>query len=164
MPEKSEYTIILSSSEDEDAGSGLWVKNLLYALTYEDHKVVVSLTGWLTEEVITAAQMLLLQHFPNMSGLQPPTLQEVLGFQVHSRKFVQIIHVRNSHWCVVSTVHCENGAVNVYGSLYSSVLSKTIHLIASMTSSSAAKLVVRMTDVEKQSDRIVLAIAYAFDI
>ena len=39
----------------------------------------------------------------------------------------------NNHWCVVSTVGCENGAVNVYDSLYSSVSSKTIHLIASMT-------------------------------
>lgn len=93
--------------------------------------------------------MLLLQHFPNMLGLQPPPLQEVLGFQVHSWEFVQIINVRNNHWCVVSTVGCENGAVNVYDSLYSSVSNKTMHLIASMTSSSAAKLVVRMMDVEK---------------
>ena len=167
LPEKSEYAIILSSSEDEDVGCGMWIKNLLYALTHDDQRVVVSPTGWLTDKVIAAAQMLLLQHFPNMLGLQPPTLQEVLGFQVHSREFVQIIHVRNNHWCVVSTVGCENGAVNVYDSLYSSVSSKTIHLIASMTSSSAAKLVVRMMDVEKQSngsDCGVLAIAYAFDI
>ena len=71
-----------------------------------------------------------------MLGLQPPTLQEVLGFQVHSREFVQIIHVINNHCCVVSTVGCENGAVNVYNSLYSSVSSKTIHFIASMTYSS----------------------------
>ena len=74
---------------------------------------------------------------------------------------------RNNHWCVVSTVGCQNGAINVYDNLYSSVSSKTIHLIASMTSSSAAKLVVRMMDVEKQSngsDCGVLAIAYAFDI
>ena len=111
-------------------GCGLWVINLLYALTYDDQKVVVSPTGWLTDKVIAAAQMLLLQHYPNMLGLQPPTLQEVLGFQVHSREFVQIIHVKNNHWCVVSTVGCENEAVNVYDSLYSSVSSKTIHLIA----------------------------------
>ena len=94
LSKKSEYAIILSSSEEEDVGCGMWVKNVLYALTYDDQKVVVSPTGWLTDKVITAAQMLLLQHFPNMLGLQPPTLQEVLGFQVHSREFV---HVRNNH-------------------------------------------------------------------
>ena len=167
LPDKSEHTIILSSSEDVDVGCGMWVKNVLYTLTHADQKVVVSPTGWLTDNVITASQMLLLQHFPNMSGLQPPTLQEVLGFQVHSREFVQIIHVRNNHWCVVSTVGCENGAVNVYDSLYSTVSSKTIHLIASLICSSAAKLVIKMMDVEKQSngsDCGVLAIAYTFDI
>ena len=117
LPEKSEYAIILSSSEDEDVGCGVWVKNLLYALTYDDQKVFVSPTGWLTGKVTT------------------------VGF--------------------------ENEAVNVYDSLYSSVSSKTIHLNASMTSSSAAKLVVRMMNAEKQSngsDCGVLAIAYAFDI
>ena len=90
LSKKSEYTIILSSfSEDEDVGCGMWVNNLLYPLTHDDQKVVVSPTGWLTDKVIATAQMLLLQHFPNVLGLQPPTLQEVLGFQVHSREFVQ---------------------------------------------------------------------------
>ena len=78
-----------------------------------------------------------------------------------------MIHVRNNHWCVVSTVGCENGVVNVYDSLYPSVSEKTITLIASMVFTSLPKLVVRMMDVEKQSngaDCGVLAIAYVFDI
>ena len=41
----------------------------------------------------------------------------------------------------MSNVGCENGVVNVYDSLYSSVASKTITLIASMVSTSASKLV-----------------------
>ena len=56
--------------------------------------------------------------FPDMAGLQPPVLQRVFSFQVHSGEFVQIVHVRNNHWCVVSTVRCETGAVHVYDSLY----------------------------------------------
>ena len=52
--------------------------------------MVVSPIGWLTDKVITAAQMLLLQHFPNMLGLQPPTLQEVVGFQVDCEHDLQL--------------------------------------------------------------------------
>ena len=39
------------------------------------------------------------QFFPNMAGLQPPILQKVSAFHVHSGEFVQI---KKSHWCVVS--------------------------------------------------------------
>ena len=40
----------------------------------------------------------------------------------------------------------------MYDSLYSSVSDSTTHLIASMVSSSASNLVVRMMDVERQSN------------
>ena len=167
VPMFSESIVVSSASEGEDTGHNMWVKNELYSLTHNDQKVVTSRSGWLTDEVISAAQMIMLQYFPSMSGLQPPTLQKVFAFQVHSGEFVQIIHIRNNHWCVVSTVGCESGVVNVYDSLYTSVSDKTIHLIASMVSSSSSKLEIRMMDVAKQlnsSDCGVLAIAYAFDI
>ena len=101
-----------------------------------------------------------------MADLQPPPLQKFFPFDVHCGEFVQIINVRNNHWCVVSTVGCEKGLVNVYDSLYSSVSDSTTHLIASVVSSSASNLV-RMMDVERQSngsDCGVLAVAYIFDI
>ena len=109
----------------------------------------------------------MLQYFPGMSGLQPPTLQEVCVFQVHTGEFVQIVNIRNKHWCVVSSVGCDSEVVNVYDSLYSSVSNKTIHLIASMVYSSSSTLEVRMMDVAKQSnssDCGILSIAYAFDV
>ena len=92
-----------------------------------------------------------------MAGLQ---LQKVCAFQVHSGEFVQIIHVRNNHWCVVSTVGCETGAVHVYDSLYKQ---ETVRLIASLVNSPCSELKVTMMDVEKH-DCGVLAIAYAFDL
>ena len=100
-----------------------------------------------------------------MSGLQPPTLQEVCAFQVHTEEFVQIVNIRNKHWCIVSSVGCDSGVVNVYDSLCSSVSNKTIHLIASMWF--IATLEVRMMNVAKQSnssDCGILSIAYAFDL
>ena len=102
-----------------------------------------------------------------MAGLQPPVLQKVLQFHVHSGEFVQIVHVRNNHWCVVSTVGCESGVIHVYDSLYRSVSRETLSLIASMVYSPSSELKITMMDVEKQSngsDCGALGIAYAFDI
>ena len=164
IPSFTESILIPSSSEADDTGHDVWVNN---TLTHQDRKIIVSRSGWLTDKVITAAQMLMLQYFPGMSGLQPPTLQEVCAFQVHTKEFVQIVNIRNKHWCVVSSVGCVSGVVNVYDSLCSSVSNKMIHLIASMVYSSSSTLEVRTMDVAKQSnssDCGVLSIAYAFDL
>ena len=121
----------------------------------------------LTYNIVTAAQMLLLQFHPRMTGLQPPALQKVFAFHVHSGEFVQILHVRNSHWCVVSTVGCDSGVIHVYDSLYRTLSNDLVHLIASMVYNPLSELKIVMIDVEKQSngsDSGVLPIAYAFDI
>ena len=76
--------VISSASEEEHEVPDLWVNNGAYRLTHCDQEVVLSPTGWLTDEIICAAQMLLLQFFPNMAGLQPPILQKVLEVHVHS--------------------------------------------------------------------------------
>ena len=139
----------------------MWVNNGAYCLSHSDQEIVLSRRGWLTDKII---QILLLQFFPNMAGLQPPVLQKVFAFQVHSGEFVQIIHVRNNHWCVVSTVGCGTGA---YDSYYKTLSKETVRLIASLVNSPSSELRVTMMDVEKQSnssDCGVLAIAYAFDL
>ena len=77
------------------------------------------------------------------------------------------MHVRNSHWCVVSTVGCQSGVVRVYDSLYKTLSEETVHWIASMVHVPSSNLIIVMMDVEKQSngsDCGVLAIAYVFDI
>ena len=77
------------------------------------------------------------------------------------------LYVRNSHWCVVSNVGCDDGVVNYYDSLYPAVSSATMRTIASLIFSPAKELVVKILDVGKQSnssDCGVYAIAFAFDI
>ena len=80
---------------------------------------------------------------------------------------MQIIHVGNSHWCVVSTVSCEPGVIRVYDSLYRTVSKETARVIASLVYSQSSDLKITVMDVGKQSnlsDCGVFAIAYAFDI
>ena len=87
-------------SEEESEAPVMWVNNGAYCLSHSDQQIVLSRSGWLTDNIIHAAPILLLQFPPGMAGLQPPVLQKVFAFQVHSGEFVQIIHVRNNHWCV----------------------------------------------------------------
>ncbi len=167
VPSSHESTVISSASEEESEAPELWVNNGAYSLSRSDEGIILSPKRWLTDKIISAAQMLLLQFYPDMAGLQPPVLQKVFAFQVHSGEFVQIVHVRKSHWCVVSTVGCECGVVRVYDSLYKTLSKDLVHLIASMVYSPLSELKIVSMDVEKQSngsDCGVLAIAYAFDI
>ena len=80
---------------------------------------------------------------------------------------MQIIHVGGSHWCTLSNLGCSEGEVKVYDSLYPSVSTATLRVIASLMFSTASQLVVRMMDVGRQSngsDCGVLAIAFAYDV
>ena len=121
-------SIVISLASEENEAPNLWVNNGAYTLSHCDRGVILSARGWLTDNIICAA---LLQFFPNIAGM-PPLVLQVCAFQVHSGEFVQIVHVGNNHWCVVSTVGCESGAVYVYDSLYKSLTKELIHLIVSM--------------------------------
>ena len=156
-----------STSSDEMSTDGtMWVHNSVYFLTNDDKQIILSPSAWLNDSIISAAQTLMLQHFPLMSGLQPPILQHAWGFDVHRGDFVQILHVHNNYWSVVSNIGCED-VVKYYDSMYPSVSSKTMQLIANLVFTPASELEVRIMDVGQQSngsDCGVLAIAFAFDI
>ena len=159
------------SEEPDDgcmsAGDRTWLKNELYTLNNKERETIESPFGWLNDNVISAAQMLLLQQFPHMSGLQPPTLAQAMAFQVHRGEFVQILCIQGNHWCTVSSVGCDDGVVNVYDSMYSSVSFTTIYVIASLLFTSTLKLKIRMMDVGRQTNGSncgVLSIAFAYDI
>ena len=162
LPQLPDSILIDSDSEGEYTDS-IWIGGVLYSLFYKDWEVVLSPNGWLTDNIIMAAQKIAIQHYPNMQGLQPVSLQKVNAFGVHTEEFVQIINIRNCHWCVVSTVGCDKGVVNVFDSLYPSVSDSTMNVIARLMYILESGLEVRMTDVEQQlnsSDCGVLAIAY----
>ena len=172
---KSPFAVVDLTGDSEEPDDGcvsggdhVWLKNELYMLNDEERETIESPSGWLNDNIISAAQMLLLQQFPLMSGLQPPTLAQAMAFQVHMGEFVQILCVGGCHWCTISNVGCDDGFVNVYDSMYCSVSSTTINvIIASLLFTSSPKPVIRMMDVGRQtngSDCGVLSIAFAYDI
>ena len=76
----------------------------------------------------------------------------MFAFQVHSGEFVQIVHVSNNHWALVSTVGCQRGFVHVYDSPRKTVTKDTVYLIASMVHVLSSDLKIVMMDVAKQSN------------
>ena len=118
--------LIQEDSDTVSVSSNDWTCNPLYTLTSTNREEVLSASGWLSDRVIEAAQLLILQQFPHVSGLQNPILQQTLTFQVHRGEFVQIINVRNNHWCTVSNIGCGEGEVKVYDSMYPSVSTGTV--------------------------------------
>ncbi len=103
-----------------------------------------------------------------MGGLQPPTLQQVRGYKANTGQFVQIIHIGNNHWSVVSNIDCPDGTIRLYDTLHTKKLSpSTIQIIADLVLPSGSKLEIQIMDVQRQSDGHicgVLAIAIAFDL
>ena len=149
------------------ASDGREIETPIYSLSSADISTIDTPTGWLNDKVITASQNLLLQHFPSIEGLQPPTLQQVRGFRVQRSEFVQVLNVHNRHWYVVSSIGCVPGQVKVYDTMYRKVQETTIPIIASLVYSSLPTLIIHMMDVGPQSnghDCGVLAIAIAYDL
>ena len=120
------------TDEDGAVEDGAEIQTPLYTLLTTDMNTIHDRYGWLNDNVIAASQKLLLQHFPQIGGLQLTTLQQVRGFVVHRSEFVQIINVDSAHWCVVSNIDCKQGEVNIFDTMYTEVQSSSIPIIASL--------------------------------
>ena len=75
--------------EDASVMEEYWLRSL--GLLLEDRQCLRK-GGWLTDRVINAGQVLLKTDYPQIGGLQPTTLGEVLGFTSQDSVFVQVIH------------------------------------------------------------------------
>ena len=81
-------TVVNLTEDSQDVSLGAWslaggirLHNALYSLALVNKEEVLSPSGWLSVSVIAAAQLIILQEFPQLSGLQNPVLQENLSFQ-----------------------------------------------------------------------------------
>ena len=126
VPECSDSNVLSSASAGENEASELWMNNGAYSLSHNDKSIILSTRGWLTDNIISAAQMLLLQSFPGISRLKPPAELSFWVSSMVSGEVVQNVHVRGSHWCVVSTMGCETCVVRVYDHRYYSIYGTTV--------------------------------------
>ena len=120
---------------------------------------------WLNDNHISAAQYLLKQQHPDVSGLEPPILQYTQTFDVHgSREFVQCLNLANNHWIMVSTVGCVPGVVNLYDSLNLGLSTSIKRTIASLVHTDKPTITIQRAPLQMQkggSDCGLFAIASA---
>ena len=95
------------------------------ALTKDDLAILAK-NGWLTDNIINAAQALLKQQYPHINGLQNVVLGFTLGYIGQTEEFVQILHTGRGHWVTVSTIGCKDGDINIFDSFPPA---PTIHLL-----------------------------------
>ena len=165
--ERSMIDLTEVSEQPIEKEDKIWIQNPLYILHESDRKLITSSSGWLNDKIITASQLLLAQHFPGIDGLQPPTLEQINGFQVHTGKYVQFLNVRRNHWIFVSNLGCKEDVVYVYDTMYSSLPASTVDTVARLAFCSSSALTIKMVDVDHQknsSDCGVLCLAIAFDL
>ena len=92
----TEDSAVLSSDE---GSSNTWLSTALYTLHADKKQEILSPDGWLSDTVIKAAQLLILQEFPHIAGLQDPAVHKSLSFQILTvvTPAVQLLQIQEVH-------------------------------------------------------------------
>ena len=80
----------------------VWIPLNSGLVLYQEDRRIISDGEWLSDLHISAAQTLLKQQFPHVSGLQDPTLSQTQAFDTQSGEFVQVLHTAGCHWVAVA--------------------------------------------------------------
>ncbi|XP_064388500.1 uncharacterized protein LOC135336575 [Halichondria panicea] len=107
---------------------------------------IISEGGQLTDLHMEYAQKLLKKQFPHINGLQPTVCLTRTTCNDGPKKTLssnqlQIVHTRGNHWIVVSAIDCEEGVVNVYDSLYETIVGATREIILNIFQASLINMV-----------------------
>ena len=103
----------VSPASSNPPSPGRWLPN--HHLDTDDKEICEN-GGWLTDKHVKAAQDLLKQQFPDVSGLQPTIYGQTGQRDIMAGKGVQILNESNSHWLCVSTIGCQKDDVSIYDS------------------------------------------------
>jgi hypothetical protein len=139
---------------DELASAGeesVWVWVGDTKLTQDDKKILTS-GEWLTDNHIHAAQVLLKQQYPHISGLHHPILHRTKTYDVlKDQEFVQCVNLGSNHWITISTVGCDAAVINVYDSLNLRLPKSVKTLIADLMHTSCPSIRVNYINVQYQN-------------
>lgn len=94
----------------------------------------------LTDLSINSTQKMLKRQFPKLNGLNSTLLQQKNSTQVYSPDCLQIIHSRQSHWIVATTVSCNNNEVIVYDSMFRGLDANTERILYNLFNTRIVKI------------------------
>lgn len=153
LAEKSERTAVVDltvTSARAVQKRNPWIVLAEGLTLYEDDCTTISKGGWLTDCHIHAAQILLKEQFPHISGMQAPTLAECQAFDLQPGEFVQILNVDQSHWLCVARIGSLVDKIQVYDSLYQSLPMAVKECVAGIVSTQNHALTFQYMNVQRQ--------------
>lgn len=130
-------------------GVEIWIQEL--SLSERDREILLNPAGLLTDTIINAAQMLLKQEFPSLSGLQSVACGLVMNFNIEPDEFVQILHNGQGHWLTISTIGTSHPVVHVYDSMYPSASTLVKAQIATILHTVYPTITLQFMDVQMQA-------------
>ena len=154
-------TLVLSNNKSEKIDADLlhivshndsacepWVKEL--NLFQKDMNILRSKKEWINDDIINAAQHLLKDINPALSGFQSTACGLVLNFNSETREFVQILYGEN-HWNVISSIGVPHGTVEIFDSMYTKLSDAIKMQIANIVYTSNPHITILFQNVQKQS-------------
>ena len=138
-----------------------WIEEL--NLLEEDREILLSPVGFLTDNIVDAAQMLLKQAF-STPGFQNVCCGLTMNFDIQHGEFVQILHDGFNHWFTVSTVGTSHPVIHVYDSMYSTTGTHSRAQIAALLHTESPVIPIQFMSVHMQAggcDCGLFAIAFA---
>ena len=128
--ENFDGNIVTMPKENQNTEVWLSLKNPAVTLSVQDKEAITS-GQQLNDLHILYGQCFLKHQFPGVQGLSCPLTQSRLQYDTE-KEFVQICHIRNNHWIVISNILSKPGVVHVFDSVYTDIDLNTEALICSM--------------------------------
>ena len=135
-----------------------WVKTGRTRLL-ASHRIMILSGEELDDAILTFAQKLLKKQFPSIGGLLNPLLQEKK--KLKGSQCLQLIHSRQNHWIVASTVDEVLDKVMVYDSLYDDVDDRTQTIIRKLFGATVVPEIAKIHKQQGVRDCGLFAIAFA---
>lgn len=120
-----------------------WTKGLS-----KDDKRILLDNEWLNDKLVNVGQELIQAAYPNVSGLQDPSLGQTLAFNVQKSEFIQVLHTGKGHWITITTIGCKRGYVDVYDSMPPSVTTALTHQVAALLLAETDSITLRYVHVD----------------
>ena len=139
-----------------------WIREL--NLLERDRDILLNPAGLLNDSIIDAAQKLLKQAFPALSGLQSVCCGLTMNFDIEPSEFVQVIHNGRGHWLTISTIRTSRPDIHVYDSMYPSAGTFVKAQIAALLHTESPAIRLQFMNVQMQAggyDCGLFAVAFA---
>ena len=140
--EEVEYPEICSKTK-------YWTHIGKYKLTLAERKILIN-GQWLNDLHVNAVQHLVKNKFSQLGGLQNTVLFQSTTFRPLPKGSLQILHINNNHWIVVSTLK-NDVDITVYDSLNAIISTATQIILAKLLYTNQDLLTVEVSKVNTQS-------------